>query len=106
MNIEGKEISTFDADFATVNPYMGSDGIDEFLKCCSEYDKGIFVLVKTSNPSSAELQDLKVGDDTIYEIVAKKVNEWGEVPNNRRLLEELPMVGRKLELEKKINVVS
>ena len=77
VNIEGKEISTFDADFATVNPYMGSDGIDEFLKCCSEYDKGIFVLVKTSNPSSAELQDLKVGDDTIYEIVAKKVNEWG-----------------------------
>ena len=69
--------SAFGADFATVNPYMGSDGIYEFLKCCSEYDKGIFVLVKTSNPSSAELQDLKVGEDTIYEIVAKKVNEWG-----------------------------
>ena len=70
--------SAFDTDFATVNPYMGSDGVSEFLKVCKEYDKGIFVLVKTSNPSSAEIQDLKVGDDTVYEIVAKKVNEWGE----------------------------
>ena len=77
VSIEDKEFSSFDADFATVNPYMGSDGINEFLKCCKEYDKGIFVLVKTSNPSSAELQDLKVGEDTVYEIVAGKVNEWG-----------------------------
>lgn len=69
--------SSFDVDFATVNPYMGSDGINEFLKCCKEYDKGIFVLVKTSNPSSSEIQDLKAGGDTIYEIVAKKVSEWG-----------------------------
>ena len=72
VSIGGEELSVFDADFATVNPYMGSDGIDEFLKCCSKYDKGIFVLVKTSNPSSVEIQDLKVGEDTIYEIVAKK----------------------------------
>ena len=68
----------FDVDFATVNPYLGSDGVKPFLKICKEFDKGIFVLVKTSNPSSGEFQDVLAGDGrAIYELVGRKVSEWG-----------------------------
>ena len=68
----------FDVDFATVNPYLGSDGVKPFLKICKEHDKGIFVLVKTSNPSSGEFQDVLVGDGrAVYELVGQKVKEWG-----------------------------
>ena len=63
----------------TVNPYLGSDGIQPFIDVCKEGGKGSFVLVKTSNPSSGELQDLKLeSDDTVYETVAKLVAEWGK----------------------------
>ena len=68
----------FDEDFVTVNPYLGTDGVKPFVDVCNEYDKGIFVLVKTSNPSSGEFQDQMVGDRPLYELVAKKVVEWGE----------------------------
>lgn len=71
----------FDEDFATVNPYLGSDGVKPFLKVCREEKKGIFLLVKTSNPSSGELQDLTVSagerQETIYETVGRYVEEWG-----------------------------
>ncbi len=66
-----------DEDFATVNPYLGSDGIKPFLKVCSEEKKGIFILVKTSNPSSGEFQDRLVDGRPLYEIVGEKVAEWG-----------------------------
>lgn len=70
----------FDEDFATVNPYLGSDGVRPFLKVCAEEKKGIFVLVKTSNPSSGELQDRLVkgdgGDRPLYEIVGEQVDAW------------------------------
>ena len=56
---------------------MGSDGINEFLKAGKENDSGIFVLVKTSNPSGAEFQDLDIGGEKLYERVAEKVDEWG-----------------------------
>lgn len=69
---------TFAADYATVNPYMGSDGINEFLNTGKEFDRGIFVLVKTSNPSSAEFQDIETDGEKLYEKVARKVSEWGE----------------------------
>ncbi len=69
--------SAFDEDFATVNPYLGSDGVMPFIKVCREYDKGIFVLVKTSNPSSGEFQDRLIDGKPLYEHVAEKVNEWG-----------------------------
>ena len=59
--IGAEEIPVFDADFATVNGYLGTDGIAPFVDDCKKYDKGIFVLVKTSNPSSGELQDKKIG---------------------------------------------
>ena len=71
-------IPVFDEDFATVNPYLGSDGIDPFVKVCNEEDKGIFILVKTSNPSSGEFQDRLIDGKPLYEIVGEKVNEWGQ----------------------------
>ncbi len=67
----------FGEDFATVNPWFGTDGIKPFTKICTEEDKGIFVLVKTSNPSSGEFQDLIAEGRPLYEYVAEKVNEWG-----------------------------
>lgn len=71
----------FDEDFATVNPYLGSDGVNPFIKVCKEENKGIFVLVKTSNPSSGELQDRKIADADgrpLYEVVGEQVARWGE----------------------------
>ena len=78
--VGSKAYAGFDEDFATVNPYLGSDGVKPFLKVCNENDKGIFVLVKTSNPSSGEFQDRISKDEErpLYELVAKKVVEWGE----------------------------
>ena len=69
--------AAFDEDFITVNPYLGSDGINPFLDVCKEEDKGIFILVKTSNPSSGEFQDKLVDGVPLYELVARKVAEWG-----------------------------
>lgn len=69
----------FDVEFVTVNPYLGTDGVKPFIEDCAKYGKGIFVLVKTSNKSSGELQDLKTEDgEEIYKKVAKLVNEWGK----------------------------
>ena len=68
----------FDEDFATVNPYLGSDGINPFLKVCKEEKKGIFVLVKTSNPSSGEFQDRLIDGRPLYELVGEQVRSWGE----------------------------
>ena len=67
----------FDEDFATVNPYVGSDGVKPFMKVCAEEKKGIFVLVKTSNPSSGEFQDRLVDGKPLYEIVGAQVDAWG-----------------------------
>ncbi len=67
----------FDEDFATVNPYLGSDGVKPFIKVCKEHNRGIFVLVKTSNPSSGEFQDQVVDGRPLYELVGRKVDEWG-----------------------------
>jgi len=75
--IEGSLKHAFAADSLTVNPYLGSDGILPFVEQCKLNDKSIFVLVKTSNKSSGELQDLKVGECLIYETVAELVNSWG-----------------------------
>ncbi len=77
VEIEGKKFYGFDEDFVTVNPYLGSDGINPFLKVCKEEKKGMFILVKTSNPSSGEFQDRLIDGKPLYEHVAMKVNEWG-----------------------------
>ena len=73
-----QEYPVFDADFATINPYLGEDSAEPFLRACRKYNKGIFVLVKTSNPSSGQLQDLPVNGAPLYEYVGKLVSEWGE----------------------------
>lgn len=70
--------AAFDEDFATVNPYLGSDGVKPFIKVCREEKKGIFVLVKTSNPSSGEFQDRLIDGRPLYEHVGEKVAEWGK----------------------------
>lgn len=77
VTVGGNRISAFDEDFATVNPYLGSDGIKPFVKVCQEEKKGIFVLVKTSNPSSGEFQDRLIDGRPLYEYVGGKVDEWG-----------------------------
>ncbi len=68
----------FDTDFLTVNPYLGTDGIKPFVDVCKTENKGLFVLVKTSNPSSGEFQDQKIDGVPLYELVADKVVEWGQ----------------------------
>ena len=78
VQVGSKTFGAFDEDFATVNPYLGSDGVKPFLKVCKEDKKGIFVLVKTSNPSSGELQDRLVDGKPVYELVGEQVAAWGE----------------------------
>lgn len=77
VKIGSTEIAPIDADFLTINPYMGSDSVVPFVEECKKNDKGLFILVKTSNPSSGEFQDQKVGEKAVYELVGKKVDEWG-----------------------------
>lgn len=79
VTIGGKSYRGFDEDFATLNPYMGSDSIVPFIDVCKEEKKGLFILVKTSNPSSGEFQDQLVSGRPLYELVGQKVAEWGEL---------------------------
>jgi orotidine-5'-phosphate decarboxylase len=78
VKIGSQSIAPFDEDFVTVNPYLGTDGVKPFVDVCKENDKGIFVLVKTSNPSSGEFQDQKIDGTPLYELVGKQVAKWGE----------------------------
>ena len=74
-----KEESIFDVDFVTINPYMGTDCVKPFIEDCKKYGKGVFILVKTSNPSSGEIQDLKTENgEEIYTKIAQLVEKWGE----------------------------
>lgn len=82
VEIDGVKFTPFDEDFATVNPYLGTDGIKPFIDVCNSNDKGIFVLVKTSNPSSGELQDKRLFENgaegrPVYELMGEMVKNWG-----------------------------
>lgn len=77
VQVGSKVYAGFDEDFATVNPYLGSDGVKPFIEVCREEKKGLFILVKTSNPSSGEFQDRLVDGRPLYELVGEKVAEWG-----------------------------
>ena len=77
VKVGSKTYAPFDEYFVTVNPYLGSDGVNPFLDVCKEEKKGIFVLVKTSNPSSGEFQDQKIDGRPLYELVGEKVAAWG-----------------------------
>lgn len=76
VDIDGEECDACPADCITVNPFPGSDGVKPFIEDCKKYDKAIFTLVKMSNPSSGELQDLISDGEHIYEKIAKYVNKW------------------------------
>ncbi|HHX61949.1 MAG TPA: orotidine-5'-phosphate decarboxylase [Epulopiscium sp.] len=79
-DVEGEKFDIWGSDCVTLNPYMGYDAIEPFISNCNEHDKGMFVLVKTSNPHGGQIQDLIVGADKekVYEKVAKLVAKWGE----------------------------
>ena len=78
VQVGSKSYAGFDEDFVTVNPYLGSDGVKPFTKICTEEKKGIFILVKTSNPSSGEFQDRLVDGKPLYELVGEQVKAWGD----------------------------
>ena len=78
VQIGANKIAPFDEDFVTLNPYMGADSITPFIDVCKEEKKGLFILVKTSNPSSGDFQDQMIGDRPVYELVGEKVAQWGE----------------------------
>lgn len=77
VKVGSKEYAPFHEDFVTLNPYMGIDSVKPFLDVCREEKKGVFVLVKTSNPSSGDFQDRLVDGRPLYEWVGEKVAEWG-----------------------------
>ena len=79
VQVGSKTYSGFDTDFLTVNPYLGTDGVKPFVDVCNSHDRGLFVLVKTSNPSSGEFQDKLIDGRPLYELVAEKVVEWGNM---------------------------
>ena len=78
VQVGSQLLGGFLEDFATVNPYLGIDGIQPFIDVCKKENKGIFVLVKTSNPSSGEFQDQLINGTPLYELVGQKVAQWGE----------------------------
>ena len=78
VQVGSRSYAAFDEDFATVNPYLGTDGIKPFIDVCKEEKKGIFILVKTSNPSSGEFQDQLIDGKPLYELVGEHVAKWGE----------------------------
>lgn len=78
IQVGSKCYTAFNEDFATVNPYLGSDGVKPFIEVCQEENKGIFILVKTSNPSSGEFQDRLIDGRPLYEHVGEMVAQWGQ----------------------------
>ncbi|AKL96795.1 orotidine 5'-phosphate decarboxylase PyrF [Clostridium aceticum] len=78
VKVEEESYTVYQQDCITLNPYLGSDSIDPYMEHCKNYDKGLFILVKTSNPNSGEIQDLDVGGEKLYERVGKMVDQWGQ----------------------------
>ncbi|WZL72431.1 orotidine-5'-phosphate decarboxylase [Clostridiaceae bacterium 35-E11] len=78
VDILGEKIESFAVDAITTNPYLGDDCLKEFIEEINERNRGIFVLVKTSNITSGQLQDLMVDEKKIYEIVAEMVDKWSQ----------------------------
>ena len=79
VKIEGEYFDLWQEDAVTLNPYMGFDGIEPFIAACNEQDRGLFILVKTSNPSGVEIQDLMVNGLPVYDYSADLVSKWGEL---------------------------
>lgn len=79
VKVGEQEYEPFGEDFATVNPYLGSDGVNPFIDVCKKEKKGLFILVKTSNPSSGEFQDQLIGEKPLYELIGEKVEQWSRL---------------------------
>lgn len=79
VKVGAQEYEPFGEDFATVNPYLGSDGVNPFIDVCKKEKKGLFILVKTSNPSSGEFQDQLIGEKPLYELIGEKVAQWSQL---------------------------
>ena len=77
-DVDGIGYEVFKEDFITLNPYLGSDSITPFINDCKVYEKGLFVLAKTSNPNSGEIQDLMIDGVPLYEKVGGLISKWGE----------------------------
>jgi len=77
-DVDGNMYEVFNEDFITLNPYLGSDSITPFLEDCKKYEKGLFILAKTSNPNSGEIQDLIVDGMPLYEKIGSLISKWGE----------------------------
>ncbi len=78
VKIDDQYYNIYNQDAITLNPYLGSDSIEPYIKYCEKYDKGLFILVKTSNPNSGEIQDLKTNEGKLYERVGRLVSKWGK----------------------------
>lgn len=78
VKIEEESYQIYNQDAITLNPYLGFDSIEPYIKYCKEYNKGLFILVKTSNPNSGEIQDLETNEGKLYEKIGKLVSRWGE----------------------------
>ncbi len=78
VDVEGELHQVYQQDFITLNPYLGIDSIEPYKKDCRKYNKGLFILVKTSNPNSGQLQNLLVDGEMLYERVGSLVSQWGE----------------------------
>ena len=79
VTFEGIRFDPWNEDAVTLNPYMGFDGIEPFIQPCNRYEKGLFILVKTSNPSGGEIQDLQADGKPVYAHAASLVSKWGEL---------------------------
>lgn len=79
VQVGSSNFAGFGTEFITVNPYFGTDGVKPFVDVCNKEDRGLFILVKTSNPSSGEFQDKLIDGRPLYELVAEKVVEWGSM---------------------------
>lgn len=79
VKVGSNTFAGFGTEFITVNPYFGTDGVKPFVDVCNQEDRGLFILVKTSNPSSGEFQDKLIDGRPLYELVAEKVVEWGNL---------------------------
>lgn len=78
VEVEGEYHEIYKEDSITLNPYLGYDSIEPYMDHCKNYNKGLFILVKTSNPNSGEIQDLEVEGEKLYERVGKMVDKWGQ----------------------------
>ena len=76
--VKENSFEVFKQDFITLNPYLGSDSIIPFLQDCKKYEKGLFILAKTSNPNSGEIQDLLVDGKPLYEKIGSLIDKWGD----------------------------